>query len=79
VLPSDEFLIPQLGSFELLFTAFLTAFFVAGASPITAQTEIKNSASASGGIYQMLFSQMNCTDRWSSHSSISQNRRPCCG
>jgi uncharacterized repeat protein (TIGR01451 family) len=44
-----KFLIPQLGSFELLFTAFLTAFFVAGASPITAQTEIKNSASASGG------------------------------
>ena len=42
-------LIPQLGSFELLFTAFLTAFFVAGASPLTAQTEIKNSASASGG------------------------------
>jgi uncharacterized repeat protein (TIGR01451 family) len=44
-----KFLIPQLGSFELLFTAFLTAFFVAGASPLTAQTEIKNSASASGG------------------------------
>lgn len=42
-------LIPQLGSFELLFTAFLTAFFVAGASPLVAQTEIKNSASASGG------------------------------
>ncbi|AFZ17357.1 DUF7507 domain-containing protein [Allocoleopsis franciscana] len=42
-------LLPQLGSFELLFTAFLTAFFVAGASPLTAQTEIKNSASASGG------------------------------
>lgn len=44
-----KFLIPQLGSFDLLFTAFLTAFFVAGASPLVAQTEIKNSASASGG------------------------------
>lgn len=42
-------LIPQLGSFELLFTAILSAFFVAGASPLVAQTEIKNSASASGG------------------------------
>ncbi|GAB4176431.1 MAG: hypothetical protein Fur006_07480 [Coleofasciculaceae cyanobacterium] len=41
--------IQQLGSVELLFTAILTTFFVAGASPLAAQTEIKNSASASGG------------------------------
>ncbi|HEY9613451.1 DUF7507 domain-containing protein [Allocoleopsis sp.] len=41
--------IQQLGSISLLLPAFLTAFFVAGASPLAAQNEIKNSASASGG------------------------------
>lgn len=43
-----KFPIQQLGSVELLLSAMLTAFFVAGASPLAAQTEIKNSASASG-------------------------------
>ncbi len=41
--------IQQLGSISLLLPALLTTFFVAGASPLAAQTEIKNSASASGG------------------------------
>ena len=41
--------IQPLGSVELLLSAILTALFVAGASPLAAQNEIKNSASASGG------------------------------
>jgi uncharacterized repeat protein (TIGR01451 family) len=38
----------QLGSFKLLFTAILTALFVTELSPVAAQNEIKNTASASG-------------------------------
>jgi uncharacterized repeat protein (TIGR01451 family) len=38
----------QLGSFKLLLTAILTALFVTELSPVAAQNEIKNTASASG-------------------------------
>ncbi len=38
----------QLEGYSLLATAILTIFFVTGASPVASQTEIKNTASASG-------------------------------
>jgi uncharacterized repeat protein (TIGR01451 family) len=44
-----KFLTQLVGSIALLPTAILTAFLVSGASPIAAQNQIKNTASASGG------------------------------
>ncbi|HAG81892.1 MAG TPA: hypothetical protein DCL61_12180, partial [Cyanobacteria bacterium UBA12227] len=40
--------IQQLGHYELILTVILTAFFWTGASSVTAQTTIRNQASASG-------------------------------
>lgn len=44
-----KFLTQPMGSIALLPTVILTAFLVCGASPVAAQNQIKNTASASGG------------------------------